>query len=211
MKVISTNIAESRTILKNGKEVKTGIYKLPTDKGIFLGKTDVRHDAVIDRKFHGGEDKACYLYSADHYPFWKAQYPKLDWHLGMFGENLTVKGLDESKIRVGDTFEVGKAIIQVAEPRRPCSILAIRFNDNGLVKKFMNTPYPGIYVRVLQQGLIKSNDCLKQLNTASESLTINDIYSIFSENKSNFDLIKLALREPYLSEDCKNSIRKRLK
>jgi len=211
MKVVSTNIAEPRTILKNGKEIETGIYKLPTDAGIFLGKTDVRHDAVIDRKFHGGKDKACYLYSADYYPFWKEQYPKLDWHLGMFGENLTVKGLDESKIRVGDTFEVGKAIIQVSEPRRPCSILAIRFNDKGLVKKFMNTPYPGIYVRVLQQGLVEPNDSLKQLNAASDSLTIKDIYSVFSENKSNASLMKLALQEKYLSEDCKKSIRKRLK
>ncbi|MBL4653422.1 MAG: MOSC domain-containing protein [Flavobacteriales bacterium] len=211
MKVVSTNIAEARTVLKNGKEVKTGIYKMPAKEGIYLGKTDVKDDAVVDRKFHGGEDKACYLYSADHYPFWKEQYPDLDWHLGMFGENLTIDGLDESKIRIGATFEIGEAIIQVSEPRRPCSILGIRLNDVGLVKKFMNEPYPGIYVRVLKEGVVKSGDDLKHTNPSYGNLTIKAVYSIFSENKRNTNLMIEALCEPYLSKDCKNSIRKRLK
>ena len=211
MKVVSTNIAEPRTVLKNGKEVKTGIYKLPVSKGIYLEKTDVKNDSVIDRKFHGGIDKACYLYSVDHYPFWKKQYPNLDWHWGMFGENLTIEGLDESKIRIGDTFEIGEAIIQVSEPRRPCSILAIRFNDKGLVKKFMNTPFPGVYLRVLQNGQVKSGDKLKLVNSNGDSLTIKDVYSIFSDNSKNMPLMEMALSEPHLSEDCKNSIRKRLK
>ncbi|MBL4651820.1 MAG: MOSC domain-containing protein [Flavobacteriales bacterium] len=211
MKVVSTNIAEPRTVLKNGKEVQTGIYKSPVSAGIYLGKTDVKNDSVIDRKFHGGIDKACYLYSADHYPFWKKQYPNLDWHLGMFGENLTIEGLDESKIQIGDTFEIGEATIQVSEPRRPCSILGIRFNDKGLVKKFMNTPYPGIYVRVLENGLVKSGNEMKKIYSTGDSLTIKDVYSIFSDNSKNMPLIKMALNEPHLSEDCKNSIRKRFK
>jgi MOSC domain-containing protein YiiM len=210
MKVISTNIAEARTVLKNGKEVKTGIYKKSTLAGIFLGTTDVRNDAVMDRKFHGGIDKACYLYSSDHYPFWKEKYPTLDWHWGMFGENLTVEGLDESDLCIGDTFTVGEAIIQVSEPRRPCSILGIRFNDNQMVKTFLQNPFPGVYVRVLKEGLVKPTDKINKLNHQCGSISITDVYSIFSTNKSNKNLIKMALAEPLLSDDCKIDIRKRL-
>jgi MOSC domain-containing protein YiiM len=211
MKIVSANIAEARTVVKNGKEVKTGIYKIPVSKSIFLGSTGVKDDAVVDRKFHGGVDKACYLYSANHYPFWKEQYPDLDWQWGMFGENLTVEGLNESQIRIGDTFEVGSAIIEVSEPRRPCSILGVRFNDPGMIKKFMNTPSPGIYVRVLKEGAVKSGDELKHTNPSRGTITVKDVYSIFSENKQNTNLIKIALSESRLSESCKNDIRKRLK
>jgi len=61
MKIISTNIAKPQTIIWKGKKEQTGIYKKAVPK-IFLGKTDVVEDHVIDRKYHGGEDKACYLY-----------------------------------------------------------------------------------------------------------------------------------------------------
>ena len=155
------------TFIKNGKSVKTGIYKTHVKDGITLGLTDVVGDAVMDRKHHGGIDKACYLYSADHYSFWQEKFPDLHWTHGMFGENLTVDGLDESQINIGDTFEIGKTIIQVSEPRRPCSILGIRFGTQAIVKEFYHQPYPGIYVRVLKEGKIKKGDSFKLIKNSA--------------------------------------------
>ena len=210
MKVISTNISQPKKIKQGNKEVLTGIYKTSIVEGIFLESTDVKNDSVIDRKFHGGIDKACYLYSSEHYPFWKEQYPDLDWHWGMFGENLTVSNLDEKNIFIGDTIEIGQAIIQVSEPRRPCLTLAARFNDKSLVKKFLNSSYPGVYVRVLQNGLVKPQDKLKLISSSEENLSIEEVYSIFSRNSQNQQLIQKALNHPLLSKNCKNSIEKRL-
>ena len=102
MQIISTNIAEPTTIEWNGQQIQTGIYKYPVEIPIYMGIEGVENDHVLDRKYHGGADKACYLYSADHYSFWKNKYPNLEWIWGMFGENLTVIGLDESEIRIGD-------------------------------------------------------------------------------------------------------------
>ncbi|MGK0384868.1 MAG: MOSC domain-containing protein YiiM [Bacteroidia bacterium] len=98
MKVKSVNRGEARLVDWRGKKVSTGIFKYPVEGAIFLGTEDVVDDDVVDRKYHGGVDKAVYAYSADHYPFWKEQYPALDWSLGMFGENLTIEGLDESRM-----------------------------------------------------------------------------------------------------------------
>jgi MOSC domain-containing protein YiiM len=211
MKVISTNIAQPTTIIKNGKSVKTGIYKTHIAEGIILGLTDVVGDAVIDRKHHGGINKACYIYSADHYPFWQSKFPDLHWTHGMFGENLTVEGLDESKINIGDTFEVGTAIIQVSEPRRPCSILGIRFGTQAIVKEFYHTPYPGIYVRILKEGLVKKGDTLKLIKQDANSISIASIYSLFAMDDKNQELAKAAVTLESLSETFKNDIRQRFK
>ena len=110
MKIISTNIAQPKTVIWKNKEVTTGIFKEPVEDTITLGVEDVEGDNVIDRRYHGGEDKACYLYSADHYPFWKEKYSGLDWKYGMFGENLTVEGLQETRIRIGNTYQLGSVV-----------------------------------------------------------------------------------------------------
>src|SRR5680860_1786538 len=67
MQITSTNIGNPTTFLWNGKEEKTGIFKYPVSKALYLGKTEVKKDSVIYRKHHGGIDKACFLFSADEY------------------------------------------------------------------------------------------------------------------------------------------------
>ena len=107
MKIISVNIGKSRKVQWRNKAIETGIFKFPVDHGIELGKEDVVDDDVVDRRYHGGIDKAVYLYSADHYAFWKNKYPDLEWDYGMFGENITLSGLNEKEIQIGDIFQIG--------------------------------------------------------------------------------------------------------
>lgn len=211
MKVISTNIAQPTTVIKNGKSIKTGIYKTHVEDGITLGLTDVVGDAVMDREHHGGVNKACYLYSADHYPFWQEKFPDLHWSHGMFGENLTVEGLDESQINIGDTYEVGTSIIQVSEPRRPCSILGIRFGTQAMVKEFYHKPYPGIYVRVLKEGKIKKGDTLKLIDQEANSISIAAVYSLFASDDKNHELAKKAITINSLAQPTKDDLIKRFK
>ena len=155
MKIISTNIGNPTTFLWNGKHEKTGIYKYPTSESLFLGKTDVDKDTVIDRKHHAGEHKACYLFSSDYYGYWKNLYPQLNWDWGMFGENLTVEGMDESKIRIGDVYKIGAALVQVSQPREPCYKLGIRVGNQEILKQFIDYGHPGTYVRILVEGQVK--------------------------------------------------------
>jgi MOSC domain-containing protein YiiM len=208
MEIVSTNIGESVTIEWLGQQVQTGIFKFKVDTPISLGFEDVGGDHVLDRRYHGGIDKACYLYSAAHYPFWQNKYPNLDWNWGMFGENLTITEMDESTIRIGDKFKIGEALVQVSQPRQPCFKLGLRFGDQSVVGEFWNSPFPGVYMRVLQSGNVKKGDKLILTDTNKDSLSVREVFSIFSQNRSNTELIRKAMNEPFLAESCRNDLKK---
>lgn len=207
MKIVSTNIGRPRTVVWNKEEVTTGIFKNPVDEPIHLGKTDVVGDSVIDRKYHGGIDKACYLFSSDHYPDWQARHPYLEWSYGMFGENITVQGLDEQKIRIGDVYQIGEAQIQISEPRQPCFKLNIRFNSKDTVKEFVNYQRSGCYARIIKEGRVENGDELTLIESNAESLTVFEIFKlIFAKSKSP-EMVEKALNDPYLAEDTKEKFR----
>ncbi|MFA5328265.1 MAG: MOSC domain-containing protein [Prolixibacteraceae bacterium] len=208
MKIISTNIAKLTTIEWRGQTVETGIYKYAVEVPVFLGSEDVENDHVIDRRYHGGPDKACYLYSADHYAFWKNKYPNQDWLWGMFGENLTVGGLNESEVRIGDRFQIGEAVVQVSQPRQPCFKLGVRFGTQQIVDDFWVSSFPGVYVRVLTSGAVQSGDEMKLLSRNPESLTVSQVFSIFRLERNNQKLMESALSEPHLAGSCRQDIRK---
>lgn len=208
MIVISTNIGEPKTIFWHGKKVQTGIYKFPVEHPILLGNEDVENDHVIDRKYHGGVDKACYLYSADHYNYWKKLYPEQEMPWGMFGENLTVEGLHENNIHIGDVFEIGEAVVQATQPRQPCYKLGIRFNDPKVVKQFVDSGFPGVYVRVLKNGMVKAGDKMI-LKEKSNSVSIQKVFELLYTDNFQEELLKQALNNPFLAESCRRDLLKR--
>lgn len=177
MKLVSVNIGKIRTVLWNGKEVKTGIFKYPVNEAIYLDVENVKDDAVVDRRFHGGINKAVYGYSENNYAYFKELHPDLEWKYGMFGENLTFSELDEEKITVGSIFELGQSILQVTEPRQPCFKLGIRFNSPDIITQFWNSTKSGIYFKVLHAGLVKCNDELLLLKKLNSTPTIAEVFS----------------------------------
>ena len=176
MKIIATCLGEKKEINWKGKIVTTGIFKFPVEKSIFLDVEDVKGDAICNREHHGGIDQAVYGYSAKHYEYFKPLYPNLDWQFGMFGENLVLDNLDETKTHVGDTFKVGETILEVTKPRNPCMKLGVRFNDMKVVKQFWNTTMSGVYFKVLQIGFVKTGDEFQQIKWCPENSTIADLY-----------------------------------
>lgn len=125
----------------------------------------------------------------------------------MFGENLSVSGLDESEIHIGDRFQIGEAVVQVSQPRQPCFKLGVRFGDQHIVEDFWNAPYPGVYIRVLKVGKVAKGDQFILMDRNPDSLSVSQVFSIFSSNKDKTDLIKKAIDEPFLAESCRNDIR----
>lgn len=210
--MIATNISKSRTITWKGREEQTGIFKYPSENGIYLGHTDVQNDVVVDRKYHGGIDKACYLFSADVYDEWKIKFPNAEWSLGMFGENLTVEHLDERAIYIGDHYKVGEALIEVSEPRDPCYKLGIRFGTQHVLKPFINQPHCGVYVRVLQCGKVKAGDRLKLISRLQTEFSVARVYWLrYHAAKADFEEIYRAINEPLLAQSAKRGLIKRLK
>ena len=175
MKIISTNRGERKELVWKNEKVVTGIFKSPVDVPFFLDIEEVKDDAICDRENHGGVDQAVYGYSLKHYTYWKPLYPNLDWSFGMFGENLTIDDLDETKIHVGDTFRLGETILEATLQRSPCFKLGIRFNDMKIVKQFWNTTFCGVYFKVLQTGFVKVGDEFHEIKRCSNNPTIADL------------------------------------
>ena len=205
MKIISTNIAKPKTIIYNGQEITTGIFKKPVDSPIYLEKENVRGDEVSDRRVHGGEFKACYLFSADYYPYWKNLYPNLDWDYGMLGENLTISSLDESNITIGSIYKIGNALVQVTQPREPCYKFGVKFGNPNVLKQFIDHRHPGFYVRVLEEGYVKTNDEMILVEQAENSITISEFYSLLFDKDKNQEHLKLVIKNEALPK------RKRIK
>ena len=208
MKIISANIGEARTINWNGEEVTTGIFKYPVNQPIFLGAEDVEKDNVIDRRYHGGVDKACYLYSANHYKYWKTFYPTLEMTWGIFGENLTVEGLHEAEINIGDIFQIGEAVVQVTQPRQPCFKLEFRFNNRNIVRQFIDSGFSGVYVRILKKGKVKAGD-LVELIEKKNSLSIRKVFELLYASEFQKEAVWKAVNDPFIAESCRRDLLKR--
>ena len=177
MKVISVNIGDKQTVKWKNLSYETGIFKYPVPGPVFLGESEVLHDQIIDRRFHGGIEKAVYAYGENHYDYWKALYPDLEFTYGMFGENLTIDHLLEEKIFVGSIYSVGNALIQVTKPREPCVKLGIRFQDAGVIKQFWNTTKSGVYFKVLKTGTVEKNAAFLLVEQAKNTASVAEIYN----------------------------------
>lgn len=176
MIVKSVNIGEKKVINYKGKIVETGIFKNPVNKPIFLGEEDVENDAVIDRRYHGGIEKAVYAYSENHYEYWKKLYPEIAFNFGIFGENLTISNLEETEINVGSTYQLGEVILEVTQPREPCFKLGLVFGTQAILKQFWNSTRSGIYFKVLKTGNVAIGDALVLIKKSKNTPTIAEIY-----------------------------------
>lgn len=134
----------------------SAIRKEPVDGQMWAGREGLSGDHQYDRKSHGGPDRALLMYSADHYPRWRAEWGRKDIGPGAFGENLTVSGLTEDTACLGDIFRIGDVRIEISSPRTPCMTLARRHKLPDLVKVVVENHRSGWYMRVLQEGWLEA-------------------------------------------------------
>jgi len=206
MKVVSTNIGKVTTIKWHGTTEETGMYKYPTAHPIFLGSETVEKDIVTDREHHGGIYKACYLYSADFYPYWKRKYPHLSWDWGMFGENITVEGLNETTLHIGSVYSLGDALVEITVPREPCYKLGIRFNAQKVVQEFIAHEHPGTYVRILKEGNVGKGDSFTLVKEASGTLTTIDFYRMLFAQEKDQQILEKALKNDAIPPDKRKKL-----
>ena len=151
MIIESLNIGKPIKEIFRDKEVTTGICKKPVSGPLNLKKLGFEGNGVADLKHHGGYDKAVCVYSTDHYLYWE-EVLGIKLPVAAFGENLSVSGLHEDDVCIGDIFQLGTAIAQVSQPRQPCKTLAARYGRSDLVKMVVDTGRTGFYFKVLKLG-----------------------------------------------------------
>ncbi|MBC7533522.1 MAG: MOSC domain-containing protein [Oligoflexus sp.] len=181
MKILSILTGKPQTVTFRGKVIDTGIFKSASAGPIMLRTTNLDGDGQADLKVHGGRDKALYAYPFDIYDAWRDLRPQDKFEMGAFGENLCMDELNEKAIYLGDSFRVGKAVIQVTEPRFPCFKLGIKFEDPKIVEQFMTMGRPGVYYRVLEEGLLSIGDEMELIDREEVLVSVQEIFEMESE------------------------------
>jgi len=145
----------------DAKPWTSGIIKAPVKGPVMVRRLNIDGDGQADLVHHGGQDKAVLGYAGEHYEFWKSEYPHVDWRAGCFGENLTIRGLSEAEVCVGDVFRLGEARLQISQPRQPCWKLSRRWRLPKLAVRVQQTRRTGWYFRVLGEGRIEAGQTLE--------------------------------------------------
>ncbi len=158
MRVLSVNLARARSIEYRGETHQTGIFKTPAHGPVTLTRMGVTGDRVCDLLNHGGADKAVYAFALDHYDHWRSQLGKPGLGPGAFGENLTMAGLDEAAICIGDQLSLGTALLEVSQPRVPCFKLGVALGDDRAPALFTRHFHTGVYFRVVREGEVSEGD-----------------------------------------------------
>lgn len=202
----SLNVAEFRLLQLRGRAVKTGIFKLPAEGPVHAGAEGLQGDHVADRRYHGGIDKALYAYGVGDYEWWAGELGR-DWEPGLFGENLTVEGVDPSHAEIGERWRIGSAVVEVSEPREPCSKLAAKLGERGFVRRFAEALRFGAYMRVPEPGEMRAGDSIEVVEQPGHGVTTEMLGRIlFGE----VELAPRALEAPQLSEPWRRLIESRL-
>jgi len=209
MKVISVNVGLPREVAVNGKRVLTGIFKQPVAGRVPVRRLNLDGDRQADLSVHGGPDKAVYAYPAEHYDFWRRELPEMELPFGMFGENLTVEGLRESEVNIGDRFAIGSAEFQVTQPRLPCYKLGIKFGRADMVKRFLHSRRTGFYFRVVKEGEVGAGDAIAPTLRDPHNVTVADITRLYAFEKNNAELLRRVLDLAALPEDWRAYFREK--
>lgn len=196
MQLLSVNVGKAETIQGAKSSGKTGIFKRPAANAVNIGKLGLEGDHINDTENHGGEDQAVYVYGTPDYAWWSAE---LGYALepGMFGENLTVSGLESAELRIGDRLNFAQVVLEVTAPRIPCVTLAARMGDPTFVKRFRYAERPGVYCRVIQTGAINADESVTLTPYQGESVvTVIELFRLFYEPDNSEATLRRILAAP---------------
>lgn len=138
---------------------KSPVSTLDNPQGVAVSMMGINGDESADLSVHAGREKAVYLMPAEHYSFWeeqraRARLPELDLIHGFLGENLTVSGILEDNIWIGDELQIGDVRLRVTQPREPCFKFNARMGYAHAAKHMVQQGNCGWYASVVTTGEI---------------------------------------------------------
>lgn len=193
----------------------SAIHKCSVDGAVEVGLLGLVGDEQADTKNHGGVDKAVFIMSQESYARFKVDEP-----YGFLGENLTVKGLDEKQICLGDRFQIGTVLLEVSQPRSPCWKLgehAITQAAWGSAEEFLSayseSGHVGLYCRVLEVGKLQAGDEIiwtpSEPDAQGRRFTIHDLFLArqFHRTQADWKLLEGVIEHSALTASWHKSIR----
>jgi MOSC domain-containing protein YiiM len=210
MKLISVNVGGPRDVISKGKTVTTSIFKVPVAGRVKLRTLNLDGDRQSDLTVHGGVHKAIYAYPSEHYAYWRRELPGIEMPWGMFGENLTVEGLFEDELNIGDQVRIGTAELAVTQPRLPCYKLAVKFGRDDIIKRFLDSRLTGFYFAVLREGDVGAGDSIEFISRDSNELAVAEVTRLYLDGRDDLEALQRALRVDALPEAWKTHFESRI-
>jgi len=201
--------AQSKDFLD--KEWHSASFKEVSKMPLFAHVTGLDGDEVADKTHHGGVDKAIFANSYENYTHWASFLDVEHLPFGALAENLTITGLHEQSVMLGDVHQIGTVILQVSQPRKPCWKISRRWNHSAFTNEIFTSGLTGWYYKVLQEGLIGVGDEIKVVKQKSAQISILKANEAFREPEKYKPVLEAILDIPSLAISYKESIVKRLK
>jgi ferredoxin-NADP reductase/MOSC domain-containing protein YiiM/ferredoxin len=173
--LVSVNVGLPRNTPWQDQVVYTGIWKNPVAGRVMARRLNIDGDGQGDLAGHGGEHRAVMVYQVDSYRYWEAFLGRSPMAFGSFGENLTVDGLPDREVCIGDRFRVGEALLEVTQPRVTCYRVGLRLQEPRMPSLLVSHKRPGFYCRVIEEGLIGAGDAItRELSGSDLSVELID-------------------------------------
>jgi len=198
-RLLSVNVGLPRNIEWKGRTVYTGIWKTPVHGRCRVGRLNLEGDGQGDLGGHGGEQRAVYVYQIESYRYWQEQLARNDFVDGQFGENLTIEGLPDDSVCIGDRYKIGTAVFEITQPRVTCYRVGIRMNEPRMPALLTGSGRPGFYFRVIEEGEVGAGNEILKLADGPERMTVAQINALLYSSNHPRDQLERALRIEALS------------
>ncbi len=198
--VISLQVGRATTLPWRGKDVPSGFLKAPVDGRVALGPLGLEGDEQADLTVHGGPDKAICCYASEHFPFW-TELTGRRFGPGAFGENLTLAGLTEQDVHIGDTYTLGDdgVVVQVSQPRGPCFKVAARWGVRTLPKEMAHRLISGFYLRMIEPGTVATGDTMNLVERTTD-ITVAEVMRVTYRDRHDPPALARVMAVPELAE-----------
>jgi ferredoxin-NADP reductase/MOSC domain-containing protein YiiM/ferredoxin len=205
--LLSVNVGMPKDVPWHGKTVHTGVWKQPVDGPAMVRRLNIDGDGQGDTNGHGGEQRAVMVYQISSYRHWQQHFGRDDLSYGAFGENLTVDGLPDDEVCVGDRYRIGEAEFEVTQPRVTCYRVGMRLSEPQLPELLVAHHRPGFYMRVITEGRIQAGDTIVKTRTGPGALSVADTDALLYLPGRDTGKLRVALQIPALSPGWQGSFR----
>jgi MOSC domain-containing protein YiiM len=205
--LVSVNVGLPKNVPWQGKTVYTGVWKHPVQGLAMVRRLNINGDGQGDLAGHGGEQRAVLVYQIESYQYWQRYFGRDDFGYGQFGENLTVDGLPDDEVCIGDRYRVGQAEFEVTQPRVTCYRVSLRLGEPELPALLVGHHRPGFYMRVITEGHIRAGDAVIKTRTGPHALSVADTDALLYLPGRDQDKLRVAVQIPALSPGWQGSFR----
>lgn len=173
VRIRSVNVGEIVRIAWRGKVYETAFVKRSVTARVRVEAHGIEGDRQADLSVHGGPLKAVYAYAWEHYAWWRGRLGE-DLEPGAFGENLTLEGLLERDVRIGDIVTAGTVRMRVTQPRSPCVKMSAVFGRSDMPRLFLRAARPGFYLAVESPGWFGAGDRIEHETSMARPSLLGD-------------------------------------